>query len=188
MIRYIRGAVLDIQLGSILIDVGGIGYEVRLALTASVTAKIGDEVALHTYFVVRETSQELYGFPTLPEREMFELLIDLPGIGPKSALHIMSQADVRLLSEAAERNDAAYLSKLSGIGKKSAEKIVMGLKDKIAPNGSETVHTDDNDVIDALIALGYSSDEARRGLRDLPATATNTKERLMEALKILGSS
>lgn len=188
MIRHIRGNVLDLQVGSILIDVGGIGYEVRLALTASVTAKIGEEVSLHTYFIVRETLQELYGFPTLPERDMFELLIDLPGIGPKSALHILSQADVRLLEEAAERNDAVYLSKLSGIGKKSAEKIVMGLKDKIVPRGDTAAHSDDNDVIDALIALGYTSDEARRALRDMPVTAINTKERLMEALKILGSS
>lgn len=188
MIRQIRGTVLEVHLGSVLIDVQGLGYLVRTALTASIISKPGDELTLHTYFAVRETSQELYGFPTLPERDMFELLIDLPGIGPKSALHIMSQADVRLLEEAAERNDATYLSKLSGIGKKSAEKIVLGLKDKIAPRGELTAHTDDNDVIDALVALGYSSEEARRGLRDLPATALGTKNRLKEALKALGST
>lgn len=187
MIRHIRGTILATTLGTVLVDVGGIGYEIRVALNAAITEVVGDEISFHTYFVVRETSQELYGFKTLPERDMFELLIELPGIGPKSALNIMSQADVRLLEESAERNDAAYLSKLSGIGKKSAEKIVLGLKDKIAPRGDLHVQSDDNDVIDALMALGYTSDEARRALRDMPASATNTKERLTEALKLLGS-
>ena len=187
MIRHIRGTILSTSLGAVLVDVGGIGYEIRVALNAAITEVEGDTISFHTYFVVRETSQELYGFKTLPERDMFELLIELPGIGPKSALNIMSQADVRLLEESAERNDPAYLSKLSGIGEKSAEKIVLGLKDKIAPRGDLQVQSDDNDVIDALMALGYTGDEARRALRDMPASATNTKERLTEALKLLGS-
>ena len=187
MIRQITGTVLAIEEGAIVIEVGGIGYEVRVALNALITAKEGDELSLFTHFVVRETSQELYAFPTLRERSMFLLLIDLPGIGPKSALHILSQADVRLLEEAAERNDPLYLSKLSGIGKKSAEKIVAGLKDKVVPTKSEVAQTDDNDFIDALLALGYSTEEARTALRSLPPGTVGTKDRLKEALKVLGS-
>ena len=187
MIRHIRGTVLEHSLGLIVVEVGGLGYEVRVALNAAITPTVGEELSLHTYFVVRETSQELYGFPTLRDREMFLFLIDLPGIGPKSALNFLSQADVRLIEEAVERNDASYLSKLSGIGKKSAEKIVQGLKDKIAPRGEETEHTEDSDVVDALLALGYSHEEARRALRETPKTITSTKDRIREALKILGT-
>jgi holliday junction DNA helicase RuvA len=187
MIRHIRGKVLSATLGSLVIEAGGIGYEVRVATTASIVAREGDEVSLHTYFAVRETSQDLYGFPTLRERAMFEMLIDLPGIGPKSALGIMSQADVRLIEEAAQKNDAVYLSKLSGIGKKSAEKIVAGLKDKVEGVEESSSTTEDNDVIDGLIALGYSQEEALQTLRALPSEATTTRDKLKAALRLLGS-
>ncbi len=186
MIRHIRGVLLSVEPGAVLVEAGGLGYEVKVATSAAITAQEGEEVKLFTYHVVREDTEELYGFTTVREREMFELLIGLPGIGPKSAIGILSQADVRLIEEAAERGDASYLSKLSGIGKKSAEKIVAGLKDKVSARGEISDMAADNDVIDALLALGYSQDEARRALRDMSATTTGTKERLKEALKILG--
>jgi len=188
MIRHIRGILLSTGVGSLVIEAGGLGYEVRVATTAAITAREGDEVKLYTYHVVREDTEELFGFPTIREREMFELLIGLPGIGPKSAIGILSQADVRLIEEAAERGDATYLSKLSGIGKKSAEKIVLGLKDKIASSGeANTESAEDSDVIDALLALGYTNEEARRALREMPQGTLGTKDRLKEALKLLGT-
>lgn len=174
-------------LGYLLIEVGGLGYEVRVALNADIGTQDGEEIFLHTYFVVRETSQELYGFPTIGEREMFLLLIDLPGIGPKSALHIMSQADIALLRESAISGDAAYLSKLSGIGKKSAEKIVAGLKDKVGESLLDPQSGKDNDLIDALLSLGYSQNEARNAIQNLPPEAEGTSERLKAALRTLGS-
>lgn len=188
MIRHIRGTVLSTDIHALVVEAGGIGYEVKVAVTSAIAAREGSEISLHTYHVVREDAEDLYGFPTIREREMFELLIGLPGIGPKSAIGILSQADTTLIEEAAQRGDASYLSKLSGIGKKSAEKIVLGLKDKIAARtdgGSEV--NEDNDVIDALLALGYSQEEARAALRDLPPTALTTKDRLREALKSIGS-
>jgi holliday junction DNA helicase RuvA len=188
MIRHIRGTLVSLDAGRLVIEAQGLGYEVIVSSTTAITAHEGDTIMLHTYHAVREDSETLYGFATPREREMFMHLIDLPGIGPKSAMGILSQADVRLLEEAAQRNDAPYLSKLSGIGKKSAEKIVQGLKDKVVSEGIHEQVTEDNDVIDALIALGYSHEEARRALRDLPAHAHSTKDRLKEALKTLGSS
>jgi Holliday junction DNA helicase RuvA len=188
MIKHIRGILHSTETGVAVVEAGGLGYEVRMTTTAPLIAQPGDEVFLFTHHVVREDAEDLYGFTTIREREMFELLIGLSGVGPKSAIGIMSQADVRLIEEAVERNDATYLSKLSGIGKKSAEKIVLGLKDKIAPTGGPSSTTEDNDVIDALLALGYSSEEARKALRDMPTTATSTKDKIKEALKLLGTS
>ncbi len=188
MIRHIRGTLVASESGTLIVEAGGLGYEVRVATNAAVTARIGEEVMLQTYHVVREDAEELYGFTSERERAMFMLLIDLPGIGPKSAIGIMSQADVRLIEEAAERGDASYLSKLSGIGKKSAEKIVQGLKDKVTSHGAASTSSEDNDVIDALIALGYTNEEALRAMREMPPTATTAKERIKEALKLLGSA
>lgn len=188
MIRHIRGTLISSEIGSLIVEAGGLGYEVRIAVNAAITAKEGEEVMLLTYHVVREDAEELYGFMTERERVMFMLLIGLPGIGPKSAIGIMSQADVRLIEEAAERGDASYLSKLSGIGKKSAEKIVLGLKDKVTGSGGPSTTSEENDVIDALIALGYSNEEALKALREMPASATTAKERITHALKILGTS
>lgn len=187
MIRHIRGIVLSADVHSLVIEAGGIGYEVKVAATSAIVAREGQEVSLHTYHVVREDTADLYGFRTLRDRDMFELLIGLPGIGPKSALGILSQAEVSLIEEAAQRGDASYLSKLSGIGKKSAEKIVQGLKDKVGARTEGHDDHEDTDVIDALLALGYSHDEARNALRDIPLSATTTKERLREALKAMGS-
>lgn len=188
MIRRIRGILLAAQPGSLTVEAGGLGYDIHVATNAAITAHEGEEVTLHTYHVVREDAEELYGFITENERAMFELLIGLPGIGPKSAIGILSHADVRLIEEAAERGDASYLSKLSGIGKKSAEKIVAGLKDKVSPSGTRGGTSEENDVIDALIALGYSNEEALRALRETPPHAVTAKERIKEALKLLGST
>jgi len=119
---------------------------------------------------------------------MFELLIELPKIGPKTALQIMTQADVALLRKAALSGDAAYLSKMSGIGKKSAEKIVVGLRDKFGADDmyADEQHEGDHDVIDALMTLGYSQKESRDALTNIPAELTDTNERIKAALKRVG--
>mgnify|MGYP001561648285 FL=1 len=153
----------------------------------------------HTHLAVRENAHDLYGFLTKEELEFFELLIELPKIGPKSALQILTQADVNLLRKAVRNEDPGYLSKLSGIGKKSAEKIVSGLKDKLeaqefddadfaGKEGRATGHMPD--TVDALIALGYPQMEARRIVlkisTDNPDVKTPT-EALKLALKILST-
>jgi len=169
------------------VDVGGIGYLIHTP-SAVGTLSSGGPISFHTYLAVRENALDLYGFLTEEELEMFAHLISLPKIGPKSAMQIMSQADVALLRKAALSGDATYLSKISGIGKKSAEKIVIGLRDKF---GAEDLlpgehHEGDHDVIDALMTLGYSQKESRDALSRIPPEATETNDRIKAALKMLG--
>ena len=187
MIRRIRGEILSVGAFTVVVDVCGVGYLIH---TPSVLDRFheGETITLHTHLAVRENALDLYGFLTIEELEMFTLLIDLPKIGPKSAMLIMSQADVSLLRKAALSGDAMYLSKISGIGKKSAEKIVMGLRDKFGAEDimqgdySET----DHDVIDALITLGYSQKESRDALQKMSLDTTDTNARIKAALKLLG--
>lgn len=169
MIRRLSGIVVDTGPTYVVVDIGGVGYLVYTVAAANY--QLDTEVCFFTHLAVRENALDLYGFADRDTLEVFELLIDLPKIGPKSALQILSAADISLLKEAVANDDPTYLSKLSGIGKKSAEKIVAGLKDKldgvgISANGVSlgvpilAAHT--TDTIDALIALGYPASDARR--------------------------
>lgn len=187
MIRRIQGEILGIGIFAVTVDVHGVGYLIH---TPSVLDGLheGDTLTLHTHLAVRENALDLYGFLTVEELDMFTLLIGLPKIGPKSALLVMSQADVALLRKATLSGDATYLSKISGIGKKSAEKIVLGLRDKFG--ASDIVQGDysdtDHDVIDALITLGYSQKESRDTLKKMTSDTTDTNTRIKAALKLLG--
>lgn len=189
MIKQIRGTVAGTSDHLVIVDVGGVGYGVH---TPHQTTEflLDDAVCFYTHLAVRENALDLYGFTDLDSLRIFELLIELPKIGPKTALQILAQADTPLIKEAVSKNDAGYLSKLSGIGKKSAEKIVSGLKDKFEiTDYGESFSTDHtSDTIDALIALGYSPEEARRAVRQLsesnPEIATSP-EALKALLKIL---
>lgn len=196
MIRQLSGTVASHKPDSIVIDVHGVGY---LVYTSSPGTQfpIGSEVMLHTYLAVRETALDLYGFTLLDELEIFELLISLPKIGPKSAAQILAQADISLLKEAVRNNDPTYLSKMSGIGKKSAEKIVVGLKEKFEAldidivgaaepgTAGASISGFESDTIDALIALGYPPNDARRVVHQLPTDTKNANEAVREALKLL---
>jgi Holliday junction DNA helicase RuvA len=187
MIRRISGVVASKGAFAVVVDVGGVGYLVHTPSPID-TFDTDARIALHTYLAVRENALDLYGFLTTEELEMFMLLIDLPKIGPKSAMLIMSQADVALLRKAALSGDSSYLSKISGIGKKSAEKIVIGLRDKFG--ASDLLPSDapqgDHDVLDALITLGYSQKESREALGRIDPELADTNDRIKAALKLLG--
>lgn len=185
MIRRIHGTLIERTLGAAVIDVSGVGYLVFV--THSVTLEEGTDITLHTYHAVREDASDLYGFEKKEELEMFGHLISLPGIGPKSAMNILTHADVTLLTEATQRGDGEYLSKLSGLGKKSAEKIVAGLKDKVVGGEESDNKGKDGDVIDALLSLGYNQHEARSAIQNLSPDIEGTAKRLREALKTLGT-
>ncbi len=187
MIRRISGEVVEVSALSVTVDVQGIGYLVHTP-GALEHFHQGDTVTLHTYLAVRENALDLYGFRTAEELDMFTLLIGLPSIGPKSAMLIMAQADVPLLRKAALSGDATYLSKISGIGKKSAEKIVLGLRDKFGASDMlpEDYSDTDHDAIDALITLGYSQKESRDAVQKVSPDITNTNARITAALKLLG--
>jgi len=194
----ITGTVADIHEPSVVIDVHGVGYHI---FTPSATSySLDTEVKLFTHLAVRETALDLYGFTTRDELGLFELLLGLPKIGPKSAIQIMSQADEELLKTAIRNEDSAYLSKMSGIGKKTAEKIVLGLKDKFEDytgahktgnaeiDGKNNLQT--SDAIDALISLGYPQSDARKVVHQLISEKpeiNHVNDVVKEALRILGS-
>ena len=196
MIRQLTGTVASHSVDSIVIDVNGVGYLVYTSRPGT-EFPIGSDISLHTYLAVRETALDLYGFQLLDELEIFIILISLPKIGPKSAAQILAQAEIALLKEAVRNEDPTYLSKMSGIGKKSAEKIVAGLKEKFealdidivgaGTAGTSGTHQNgfESDTIDALIALGYPPNDARKAVYQLPPTIENANEAVREALKIL---
>jgi len=189
MIAMLEGKVRFIGVTDVLITVSGVGYRVFTS-SHNTLPPIGEDILVYTHLAVRETALDLYGFTTPEELGMFELLITLPKIGPKSALQIMTQSDIALLREAVAKNDPTYLSKMSGIGKKTAEKLVLGLKDKLDDFSAEDVSgargPSGDDVVDALIALGYSPKDAREALKEIDPDA-EAHVQIKEALKALSS-
>lgn len=194
MIRTISGRISWLGAASVVVETGGIGYLVRTNARTE-TLQLDDSITLHTHLAVRENALDLYGFQSLDELELFELLLTIPKVGPKTALQILLHANSTLIKEAVSNNDPGHLSKLSGLGKKSAEKIVAGLKDKLdltlvatKDSGAELSNSFAHDTIDALIALGYREEEARRAVRQLAETnpeITTSPEALKAALRLL---
>ena len=186
MIGMLQGTVVDTRGGRAILNVGGVGYIVAVRSTLDFT--IGDAVILHTHLAVRENALDLYGFLMLEELRMFEELIKLPKIGPKSAMQILIQADVATLKKAITTQDSVFLTKMSGIGKKTADKIVAELKEAFADEiFAESTPSGDHDVIDALMALGYSQKDAREASLKIESSITDTRKRITAALKIVSS-
>ncbi|HEY0964588.1 MAG TPA: Holliday junction branch migration protein RuvA [Candidatus Paceibacterota bacterium] len=189
MIRSLTGEITHVADGYLTVAVNGIGYLVG-ATTKTTLYSVGERVTLHTHLAVRETALDLYGFQTLAELDLFELLLEVPKIGPKSALQIMGQASPTLLIEAISKKDDAYLHKLSGIGKKTCENIVQALHDKIekmslafavtATGGLTDAQTD---AIDALVSLGYDLATARETVKQLDGATATPSELIQQALK-----
>jgi Holliday junction DNA helicase RuvA len=179
MIRLISGIVASSTTTGVVVVVGGLGYFIR---TSTKTALLpNDPVTLHTYLAVRENALDLYGFLTETELICFELLLTIPKIGPKSALQILDQATVALIIEAVNLADAAHLTRLSGISKKTAEKIVAELKDKVNPLMLTVTATTPNrhtesytDAFDTLLTLGYNPVNVQRVLAELNAGETTS--------------
>jgi Holliday junction DNA helicase RuvA len=191
MIQYLEGELLRADINDVVILASGVGYRV-FATSETIedlkkSAKKGS-VSVYTHLAVRENSMDLYGFSKSEEMRFFELLLSVSGIGPKSALSILNIAPIETLKEAVVSNDSSYLTKVSGIGTKSAQKIVIELQGKIGAigEGSVSVRKEDMDVFEALKALGYSSNEIRESIKEMPADVDGTKARIKEALKFLG--
>jgi Holliday junction DNA helicase RuvA len=177
--------------GVVLVEVGGVGYCVRTPLLAlDILKNSGSDVSLFIHTAVREDALDLYGFPTEEELLFFKQLMSVSGIGPKTALSILNVADVASLKRAIAAGDSVMLTKVFGIGKKSAERLVVELRDKLtteaAARGVAVGAGDDAEVVEALMALGYRADEARRALKD--AGGVTVHERLAAALKYLGAA
>ena len=179
---------MAIRPGYAVISAGGVGYKVSATRELLLTLKQDKEVALWTHLAVRENALDLYGFASEEELRLFELLLTVSGIGPKSALAILDIATVETLRSAISAGNASYLTKVSGIGKKTAEKIVLELSDKVGASteGSAATLHGDAEALEAMKALGYSQAEARDALRKVPPEVERSNERLREALRLLG--
>lgn len=189
MIGFIEGEIRSRNTGFAIVMAHGVGYKVALTRDTLSQAMTGATMGFWIYTAVREDALDLYGFNTEEELRLFELLLTVSGIGPRSALAILDIATVETLRSAIAQGNASYLTNVSGIGKKTAEKIVLELKDKmgIASDASSEAMKGDEEALEAMRAMGYSAHEARDALRKVPQTVSTTSARLREALKSLGS-
>ncbi|KKS71727.1 MAG: Holliday junction ATP-dependent DNA helicase RuvA [Parcubacteria group bacterium GW2011_GWF2_42_7] len=190
MIAFLEGKVVFKGGRFLVLDVGGVGYRVFAA--PAVFKKITQpeqKIKLWIHLHVREDALEMYGFTEYPELDFFENLIKVSGIGPKTALNVLAVAPVDVLKKAIAAGQTSYLTKVSGIGAKSAQKIIIELKEKLGGDKGSSqgnLLREEQDAIEGLVALGYSTREARDALKEVPAEVTGTSARIKQALKKLG--
>ncbi len=188
MIGYIEGSVRLVTEKYVLVSCGGVGY--KIFCTPEILAKLNGQTdaSLFTHLAVREDALDLFGFQTEAELSLFELLLTVSGIGPRGALNVLSIANIETLEQAIATGDTGYLTKVSGIGRKTAEKIVLELRDKMRgrTNGENKMDLrGESDAILALQSLGYSQNEARDVLKQIDSSLP-TNQKIKEALKMLG--
>jgi len=190
MIGRLRGRVVADSLHYLLLDVGGVGYRIHSTPQAQTRLrKASGEVTLFTHLVVRDDALLIFGFETEEELSFFELLISVSGIGPKSGLALLAAGEIPTIKKAISASDTSYLTKVSGIGKKMAERIIVELRDKMEGGGGEeaTSLREDVDVLEALKALGYGGKEARDALMKVSKGDIGRNEKLKAALRALGN-
>jgi Holliday junction DNA helicase RuvA len=189
MIGRLSGTLLEKNPPQVLVDCNGVGYEVQVSMSTFYNLPgLGEKVALLTHFVVREDAQLLYGFGTAGEREAFRQLIKISGVGPRTALAVLSGMSVGELAQAVSLQEAGRLVKVPGIGKKTAERLLLELKGKLGADigvpGAQPVSDAQADILQALLALGYSDKEAAAALKALPKDV-GVSEGIKLALKAL---
>jgi Holliday junction DNA helicase RuvA len=190
MIAHVHGTIAEKVGNAVIVDVHGLGYEVQLPLGDYDRTTLGETVKFYTYHHIREQSQDLFGFSSLAAKKLFELLITVQGIGPKAALAILSLGDGETVRNAIANSDTAFISKASGIGKKSAERVVVDLSDKVGLAlrrnndvlGNSTVVAGNDEALEALMALGYTLNDATKALEGV-STDLSTAERVTQALR-----
>ena len=189
MIGRLSGRLLAKHPPRILVDVQGIGYEIDVPMsTLYQLPASGAEVTLFTHLIVREDAHQLYGFATEPERAVFRQLLRISGVGARTALAVLSGMSVADLQQAVTTQDAGRLTKIPGIGKKTAERLMLELRHRLELTGiavpADKAAESGNDIVNALLALGYNDREAAWALKQLPAGASVT-EGIRQALKLL---
>lgn len=191
MIAHISGTVAEKFAQSVIVDVHGVGYEIQVAAGDFDQASLGETVKFYTYHHVREQSEDLFGFSSLVAKKLFELLITVQGVGPKAGLAILSLGDSETVRNAIASSDSVFITKASGIGKKTAERVVVDLSDKVGlPTSFSNSSADstvapvavNDEALEALMALGYTLADAAKALEDVP-TDLATAERVRGALK-----
>ena len=201
MIGYVKGTLISVQNGKVLLEVGGVGYEISVSNNTVVKLPaIEKQATIYTYLYVREDEMSLFGFYSLEEKAMFMKLISISGIGPKAAMSILSGMELRALAIAIITEDKKSIAKIKGVGKKTAERIILELKEKVtAEEGDVETPTDskkpvmsgvelDNDMQDAIMALrtlGIQQAAAVRAVTSARAISKTTEELIMNSLKAL---
>ena len=197
MIAFVRGTAVDMTENSVIVEAGGIGYEIYMTGTDLSQIHMGEEVKVHTYFNVREDAMQLYGFRSKDDLQMFKLLLGVNGVGPKAAVGVLAGITADELRFAILSDDVKTLSKAPGIGKKTAQKLILELKDKMkledafelklaheqekAVAGLGEVSDGRQEAVEALVALGYSSTDALRAVRKVTDVAPDDVEGLLKA-------
>ena len=189
MIGRLHGKLIEKTPPQVPVDVGGVGYEVDVPMSTFCNLPAeGSEITLLTHFILREDAQLLYGFATAAERQTFRALIRISGVGPRIALAVLSGMSTQDLADAVEQGNATLLTRVPGIGKKTADRLVLELKGKLAGNAfapaGGAASAAQADILSALMALGYSEREAQASVRALPAEVT-VSEGIRLALKAL---
>lgn len=174
MIRYIKGEILESEANSMLISTAsGLGYQVYTGLNTAMAHTIGDSIELYTYHHVREDIESLFGFRNKKELALFELLISVSGLGPKSALALLSANNINIIVNAITNNNLDLLNKTPGLGKKTLEKMILELKDKVSNFSTTPINNNQNELRLALISLGYST-------RDIDAAMSGIDKNILE--------
>ena len=197
MIAFVRGTAVDMTENSVIVEAGGIGYEIYMTGTDLSQIQMGEEVKIHTYFNVREDAMQLYGFRSKDDLQMFKLLLGVNGVGPKAAVGVLAGITADELRFAILSDDVKTLSKAPGIGKKTAQKLILELKDKMkledafelklaheqekAVAGLGEISDGRQEAVEALVALGYSSTDALRAVRKVTDVAPDDVEGLLKA-------
>jgi len=187
MIATLRGEVTQIEEGSVTIEVGGVGLRVFVPAPVRTRLKVGETALLYTHLVVREDALTLYGFETQADRELFHMLLGVDGVGPKVSLAVLSTLTVETVQRAVFSEESEILSRVPGVGRRTAQKIILHLHDKIKPADAlaqvAAMSDRDSEVLAALTALGYSVVEAQTAIQSLPKDASpDVEERLRLAL------
>lgn len=188
MIATLRGEVSQVEDNALILEVGGVGLRVFVPATLRTRTKAGDSLLLYTHLVVREDALTLYGFEAQGERELFNILLGVDGVGPKAALSVLSTLTLDAVQRAVFSDEVDILNRVPGIGKKTAQKMAIHLKDKLKPMdtlaGVAAMTDRDSEVLAALTALGYSVVEAQAAIQSLPRDAPeDTEERLRMTLQ-----
>ncbi len=187
MIGSIKGKIIFKNEKFLIVETNGVGYKISISPdTLSKAKKTNEEIFLWIHTHIREDAMNLYGFLDRAELEFFEMLINVSGIGPRSALAILGIASIETLRKAISTSDTSYLTKISGIGRKTAEKIVIELRDKMGEEISGSSLQGELDTMEALKSLGYAQNEIREALKKVN-TELDTNKKIKEALKILGN-
>ncbi len=192
MISCIEGKIIFKGERFVVIDANGVGYRIFAGPDVLRKAKTKEQFKLWTHLYLREDTIELYGFLEYAELEFFQTLIQISGIGPKSALGVLAVAPLDTLKRAIAAGETSYLTQVSGIGKKIAEKIILELRDKLGKigffGGENVFLKEEGDILQVLRTFGYSYPEARDAIKQLSPKIIGTQNRIKEALKILGKS